>query len=160
MNAPELLGEARRAGITFMLPTPEKLVARGDKLQIEHLQPALAEHKIRILDALRQEDAEVATHWVLHNAQGEPLEVLCQPPASRLEVLSTHAGFLSAEIFTQKLTLPPLALRADEILALRRWLAQIGESDPVLVEEVIRQCQTSQAAREGFLTQCARHTPG
>lgn len=160
MNAPELLWQARRTGITFTLPTPEKLVARGDKAQIEHLQPALAEHKPQILEALQQEDVEAAPHWELYDAQGERLEVLCQPPASRLEVLSTHPGFLVAEIFTPKVTLPPLPLQADEILALRRWLALIGESDPVLVEGVIQQCQASKGARKYFLAQCAKHTPG
>lgn len=160
MNAPELLWEARRTGLTFTLPTPEKLAVRGKKAQIRHLQHTLTEHKPLILEALRQEEAEASTHWVLYNAQGEPLEVLCQPPASRLEVLSTHTGFLVAEVFVPTVAPPLVPLHAEEILVLRQWLTTIGETNPVLIDEVIQQCQTSQAAREGFLTQCAKHAPG
>jgi hypothetical protein len=51
---------------------------------------------------------------------------------------------------------PPSRLIPAEEEAIRNWLASIGEDDPAVADEVVRNCRTDAGARTYFLKCAAR----
>lgn len=93
--------------------------------------------------------------WLIHYPDRDPAEVACCPDVTLDEILKRHPEAVAAEPFTPTIQAPSAPLSAKEDAAIRAWLAQIEETDPATIAEVIGQCQQDADARRYFLAQTA-----
>ena len=96
-------------------------------------------------------DGELSRWWKLHSADGTEKEIGRFPDATRAEVLALYPDAVAAEPFVPVIRRPAELLSAVEELAIRQWLAQIGETDPLTITEAIERCRREADARETFL---------
>lgn len=91
--------------------------------------------------------------WLIHYTDRDPVEVACCPDATHAEILERHPDAIAAEPFTPNIRQPSAPMTACEKTAILEWLALIEETDPVIVAEVIGQCQRDADARNYFTLQ-------
>lgn len=95
--------------------------------------------------------AEARQFWLLHFADREPLTVVFTPAASHAEVLASYPSALAAEPIEPGRRQPDTLLAGDQEAAVLGWLAQIGETDQVIVAEVLTLCRYDDDARAYYL---------
>ena len=100
-------------------------------------------------------DTATASRWWRIHYPDRDVEVACFPDATREEVLAGRPGATAAEPFTPTVRQPSTPLTASEEMAIRAWLALIGETDPATIAAVIEQCQSDAAARDYFTGRAA-----
>lgn len=106
------------------------------------------------------EVADPGDRWRLHFSDREPLTVACCPAATRAEVLAWHPGAVAAEPFTPTTRQPSAPMADGEESMVMAWLAQIGETDPATVGEVVDACRRDEDARRYFLGRAAQSEEG
>jgi hypothetical protein len=89
--------------------------------------------------------------WLIHYPDRDPVELVCCPEATRAEALLLHPGAIAAEPFTPTIPRPAAPLTASEETVIRAWLGLIDETDPLIISEVIDQCQRDADARNYFI---------
>ena len=94
---------------------------------------------------------ELSRWWKLHCADGTEKEIGRFPDSTRAEVLALYPDAVAAEPFVPVIRRPSTPLTAVEELAIRQWLAQIGETDPLTIAEAIDRCRREADSRETFL---------
>jgi hypothetical protein len=92
-----------------------------------------------------------STWWRIQFTVGKRVEVACYPPATREEVLAGRPGAIDAEAFTTAVKRPAEPLSQGDEAAIRRWLADIGETDGEVIAEVFELCQRDADARRYFV---------
>jgi hypothetical protein len=103
--------------------------------------------------------ATVSRWWLIHYPDRDPLESVCNPPATHAEILERHPEAVAAEPFTPAIRQPSEPLTAEEEAAIRAWLKLIEETDPATIAEVIGQCQRDADARDYFTGRAAAELP-
>jgi hypothetical protein len=153
MTPAALISTVRADGVQLELSPAGTIRATGDASVVSRWLPAIREHKLAIIAALKA-DAErtaSATWWRLQYADGRLVEVACAPPATRDEVLTWYPGAVEAEAFEPESLAPSEPLSFEDEDAIRRWLDVIGETDAAVVAEVIERCRCDAEARRDFL---------
>jgi hypothetical protein len=97
--------------------------------------------------------------WLIHYPDRDPLESVCNPPATHAEILEQYSEAVAAEPFTPTIRQPSAPMTASEETAIRAWLALIEETDPAAIAEVIGQCQRDADARGYFTGRAAVELP-
>jgi hypothetical protein len=92
-----------------------------------------------------------ATWWRIRYADGKLLELVRCPPATHAEILERYPDAVSAKPFELTIRPPGEPLNQEDEAAIRRWLAEIGETDAAVIAEVIGQCQRDADARDYFM---------
>ncbi|MBH2009040.1 MAG: hypothetical protein I8H71_04985 [Xanthomonadaceae bacterium] len=95
--------------------------------------------------------ATVSRWWLIHYLDRDPVEVACCPDATHADILERHPDAVAAEPFAPTIRRPSAPLTTEDEAAIRAWLAQIEETDPAIIAEVIGQCQRDADAR-GYFT--------
>jgi hypothetical protein len=152
MTPVDIIRHARADGVRLELSPAGTIRATGDASVVSRWLPAIREHKLAIIAALKA-DAErtaSATWWLLRYPDGKLLEVACAPPATRDEVLAWY-GASDAEPFEPESRAPSEPLSFQDEDAIRHWLDVIGETDSAVVAEVISRCRCDAEARRDFL---------
>lgn len=97
-------------------------------------------------------DKETTSYcWLIHLADREPLTVAFSPAVSHAEVLASYPSALAAEPIEPGRRQPDTRLAGDQEAAIRAWLAQIGESDEAIIDEVLTRCRMDEVARVYYL---------
>ncbi|WP_091136575.1 hypothetical protein [Nitrosospira sp. Nsp14] len=89
--------------------------------------------------------------WRFHYAQGDSKEASYSPAATHAEAMSGEPDAIKAEPFEPLLRQPRAPLSQEEEAILLDWLGRIGETDEVLINAMLHQCQTDQDARDFFI---------
>jgi hypothetical protein len=100
---------------------------------------------------IAEEDALVYRWWRIHYQDGEPMEFLYSPPATRAEILEWNPGAVKAEPFEPATRKPTKPLSAYQRIRIRAWLRHIEETDERNINNVIDQCNTDADARSRYL---------
>lgn len=100
-----------------------------------------------------------ASRWLLHYPDNDPLKVICYPEATHAEMLAWYPDAVAAEPFTPTIRQPSAPMAAAQEAAIRAWLAQINETDPATIAEVIERCHRDVNAREYFTGRAAAELP-
>lgn len=96
--------------------------------------------------------SSIASHWwLIHFIDRDPLELAYYPAATHAEILERHPDAVAAEPFKAPVRRPAAPMTANEELAIRAWLALIGETDPATIAEIMGQCQQDAVARDFFI---------
>ena len=101
------------------------------------------------------ETLTVSRWWLIHYADRDPVEVYCCPDATHAETLERHPDAIAAEPFAPAVRQPPASMTANEELAIRTWLAQIEETDPATIADVLHQCHHDADSRAYFIGRAA-----
>lgn len=89
--------------------------------------------------------------WRFHHAQGDSKEASYSPAATRAEAMAGEPDAIKAEPFEPLLRQPHAPLSQEEETVLLDWLGRINETDEVLINAMLHQCQTDQDARDFFI---------
>jgi len=89
--------------------------------------------------------------WLVHFIDREPLTVAFAPPATHAEVLEACPAALAAEPIEPGRQQPDALLASDQEAVILAWLAQIGEADQTIIDDVLTLCRQDADARQHFL---------
>ena len=162
MTPATIIREAQAEGVRLALSPAGTIKAAGDGAAVNRWLAVIREHKAEIIDVLKVGIGDMATAsrwWLIHYPERDPVEVACCPEATHAEILEWHADAVAAEPFTPTIRQPSASLTASEETAIRAWLALIEETDPVIIGEVIGQCQRDADARDYFTGRAAVELP-
>ncbi len=98
--------------------------------------------------------------WLIDFSDRNPLEVAFSPAATHAEVLSFYPAALAAQPCATAIRAAASAMTEDEERAVLRWLAGIGEQDPVIITEVLTTCRRDTAAMMYFRERAASAQAG
>jgi len=93
----------------------------------------------------------------VHFIDREPLTVAFAPPATHAEVLEACPAVeacpaaLAAEPIEPGRQQPDALLASDQEAVILAWLAQIGEADQTIIDDVLTLCRQDADARQHFL---------
>ncbi|WP_341678382.1 hypothetical protein [Niveibacterium sp. SC-1] len=149
MSAANLILAAESDGLCLALRPDGRLSVRGDRAALANWSDTLRQHKPEIVEALTQ-SASLASHWLLHFADHDPLEVFTTPAASHSEVLALYPEAIAAEPCKPGAIAERL-LAAEDETSIRRWLVSIGENDEGAAAELLDLCRHDNAAKGYFL---------
>ena len=161
MTPAAIIRKAQADGVKLTLSTPRTIKATGDGAAVNRWLNVIREHKSEIIDALKggaNDTSPAYRHWLIHNPDRDPLEVLCTPPATHAEILEWYPD-ATVEPFTLAIRQTSASLTAEEETAIRAWLALIEETNPVTIAEVIGQCQREADARDYFTGRAVAELP-
>lgn len=155
MTPATIIREAQVDGVnlTLTLSPAGTIKATGDGAAVNRWLAVIREHKTEIIEALKVGAGDTATAsrwWLIHYPDRDPLEMACYPDATHADILERHPDAVAAEPFTPTIRQASAPLIAEEITAIRAWLALIEETDPATIAEVIGQCQRDEDARDYF----------
>lgn len=116
----------------------------------------------RVLLAKVAEVAKVATPlsrgnettsygWLIHFRDRDPLEVAFSPTATHDKVLASYPSALAAEPIEAGRRQPDTLMTGKQETAFVAWLAQIGESDETIIDDVLTLCRQDDDARAYYL---------
>ena len=162
MTPAAIIKEAMADGVNLALSPAGTIKAAGEGSAVNRWLPLIREEKAGILVALQQavtpapkvgtgDTATASRWWLIHDPDREPLEVACYPPATHAEILAGRPDAIAAEPFEPILRRPTAPLAADDETAIREWLADIEETDPTIIADVLNQCRTDSDARGYFV---------
>lgn len=97
--------------------------------------------------------------WLLHFSDRDPLEVAFSPAATHAEVLDAYPDAAAAEPIEAGRRQPDTLLAGNQEAAVSAWLAQIGETDPATIAEVLTACRRDADARDYFTGRAAAELP-
>lgn len=97
--------------------------------------------------------------WRVHYLNSDSLEVVCCPAATHAEILAWYPVAFAVEPFVSAFLQASNPLNPDEESAVRAWLAQIEETNPSMISEVIKQCNRDVAVRAYFIGRVAAELP-
>ncbi len=92
----------------------------------------------------------VSRWWLVYYPERDPLKVAFFPEATRVDILERYPAAVAVEPITLTIHQALASLTANEEMAIRAWLALIEETDPLVIAEVIAQCQQDAGARDYF----------
>ena len=105
-------------------------------------------------------DAVAASRWwLVHYPKRDPLKVASFPTATRANILERYPAAVAVEPFTLVTRQALAPLTANEEIAIRAWLALIEETDPLVIAELIEQCQQDAGARDYFSARALAELP-
>lgn len=87
---------------------------------------------------------------MLHFSGRNSLEVALSPPATHAEVLEAYPDALAAEPIEPGRRQPDARLPGHQEAAILAWLAQIGESDQTIIDDLLTLCMHDADARQYF----------
>jgi hypothetical protein len=162
MTPVDIIRDARAEGVRLELSPAGTIKATGEAAAVNRWLPAIREHKLAIIAALKADAGRTAsaTWWLLRYPDGKLLEVAFCPPVRRDEALALYPGAVEAEAFEPEIRTPSEPLSFEDEAAIRRWLDKIGEDDAALVAEVIERCRCDAEARDDFLALATPATEG
>ena len=176
MTPAAIIREAQSEGVKLTLSHAGTIKAIGDGAAVNRWLAVIRENKAEIVEALKigaggspgslgspqkiecteklqQQPSESSVpfwRWSIHFSGRDPLEVSFSPTATHAEALTWYPGAVAAEPVPD--SRPPAGtLNGDEEAMIRGWLADIGETDPDTIHEVIEGCRTNFDARGYFL---------
>ncbi|MEF8753332.1 MAG: hypothetical protein V5B60_05240 [Accumulibacter sp.] len=103
--------------------------------------------------------ADTRQFWLLHFSDHEPLTVAFSPAATHAEVLDAYPCAVAAEPIGPAWRQPDTLLAGDQEAAVIAWLAQIGETDRAIIDDVLALCRHDGDARQYFLGRAANADP-
>lgn len=108
-----------------------------------------------------RDSAPLATShwWLIHYADGSSKKVRFSPGWTMAEALAMNPGATSIEPDTATGQRPKRPLNVYEEHQLRTWFNTIGETDSILIDQTIQQCQQDQVARDYFLRRALTELP-
>jgi hypothetical protein len=118
------------------------------------LQQIAATVKVGEVDAVT-----TSRWWLIHYLELDPLKVACFPEATRADILGRYPAAVAVEPFTLMIRQASAPLTANEEMAIRAWLALIEETDPLVIAEVIAQCERDAGVRDYFQTRALAELP-
>jgi hypothetical protein len=154
MTPETIIHKAQADGVMLTLSLSGTIKARGDGVAVNRWLTVVREHKAEIIASLETSQGGTAItsyRWLIHYQNREPVEVACTPPTTHAQMLEWYPGAVAAEPFTPTIRQPPAPLANREELAIRTWLALIGETDLTVIAEVIERCQRDADARDYFI---------
>lgn len=77
----------------------------------------------------------------------------------KAEIVERRASAVVVKLFADSARQPPVLLVADDESAIRKRLESIEETDPVIITEVMHQCQTDADARSYFIGRATEERP-
>lgn len=89
--------------------------------------------------------------WLVHYADGEPIQLGCAPPTTHAEILERRPDAIAAWPFEPTLRQPSAPFTVVEETAIREWLRQIDEPDPAIIDDVVHRCGIDAPARDYFI---------
>lgn len=139
-----------QATLTRLSASGVTLAADNGQLTVESRQPLsdaqrawLAAHKAELIEALRPRRL-----WLITDADGNRWSSSFTPPATLAEVQARYPG---ATIEPEpEPPAPAGSLAPDDDAVIRRWLAHIGEVDPVTIRQVLEKAAADPAALAYF----------
>jgi hypothetical protein len=149
----------------FVTPvTPRNLVGVTLKplpiLDVPLVTPVTPQnHEIRN-EAQKAGEATASHWWLIHFADGEPLEVATTPASTHAEILSLYPSAVAAEPLVPTRQRPRASMNASDEKSIRAWLERIGETDAATVAEVMRQCRQDDEARRYFVGRSRKVSSG
>jgi hypothetical protein len=162
MNPVKIIESAFLDGLNLAITPEGQLHYSGHKEVVARWLPAIRENKTGILAELARfnkpasEVANVKTDilsrwWRFHYADRRPKDAFYCPPVTRAEALAGEPGAINAESFEPTPRQPDEPLSETDKATIRKWLADIDETDEDIINAVLNQCQTDEEAREAFL---------
>ncbi len=150
----------RRATVTPVTPcNPVEVSAKPFQHKactlVTPVTPRIANNRSDALKVGALDPATASGWWLIHFADRDPVEVACTPEATHAEVLERHPDAIAAEPFTPTIRQPLAPLTAEEVAAIRAWLAHIEETDPATIADALNQCQRDAEARDYFTGRAA-----
>lgn len=149
-----IIREAQADGVKLSLSPRGKIIVAGDSVAVNRWLALIREHKAGIIDVLKVGDGDKATAsraWLIHSQDGDPLQVLCVPDMTEVEILAAYTDAVAVTPLMPSARQPCNPMSADEQSAIREWLAMINETDPVAIAIVLQECQRNDDARNYFL---------
>lgn len=95
----------------------------------------------------RRPESEVHRAWLLRLIDHEPLEVHFTPVASHAKILASYPYALAAEPFVAVTEQWAAPITGDQEAAIVGWLAEIGEADQAIIDDVLTKCRHNDEAR-------------
>lgn len=163
MTPATIIRKAQSDGVRLALSPAGTIKATGDDAVVNRWLALIREHKAGIIDALKVGVGDTTTAsrwWLIHYPDRDPVEVICCSEATHTEIMERHLDAIAAEPFTSTIRQPSAQMTANEEQAIRAWLAQIEEDDPVTISDVLNQCQMDADARDYFIERAAADRGG
>jgi hypothetical protein len=92
-----------------------------------------------------------ARWWRFYYANREPKEASYSPTITYGEALAGEPDAIKAEPFEPRHRRPVIPLNASDETIILKWLSDIEETDEEIINAVLKQCQTDEDARNGYL---------
>lgn len=120
MNPAAIIREARADGVNMALSPTGTIKATGRGVSVNRWLAVIREHKAEIIDALKVDagDTPIASRWLFHLADREPMEVVFAPAVSHANALDCYPDAVAAELQTARPLRTPTKAEAKEITAL------------------------------------------
>jgi hypothetical protein len=142
---------------TVTVATPATLEGQGGRTVAKVASVAVANHGSE-KTACPVLDPGASRRWLVSTPDGEALDLIYCPPATREQVLGWHPGALSVEPYQPQARTPAAPLSNAEAARLRAWL-EGWEDDPATRAEIWDKCQGDADARAYWLGR-AGEVPG
>lgn len=153
MTPATIIRDARSEGV-ILAPSPAGTIkVTGQRAAVNRWRGVIREHKAEIVEFLKADTGDTATVsrcWLLHFPDRDPVAVTRYPETTHAEILERYPDAIAAEPFTPIIRRPSAPITFDEESAIRSWLAKIDETDPEIIAEVLRRCQSDADARDYF----------
>ena len=122
MTPAAIIQAAAVDGVRLALTEAGTLKTVGHPDAVQHWLPRLREHKaeiVQLLGAANDPTAAPASHWMIHFADRDPLELYVSPALSHAEVLAAHPDAVAAEPVPERVSTRAATAREHaELLAL------------------------------------------
>lgn len=144
----------------------KELERSGDDVNVVNIVPVCVDSAERIASrnptskAGASEMAITSHWWLLHTSECDPVEVGCFPDATWDEILERHPDATAAEPLMPAFRKQTFTITADEEQAVRAWLAQINETDPATIADVLERCRNDKEAGAYFLRRASKIDTG
>ena len=96
--------------------------------------------------------------WAVTGRDGARVRASFSPPATLAEVRGAHADAASIEPDLTRPEPPTTAPTAENVTAVREWLARIGETDPATIAETIERIRADSKAFAYFMRRAMEPT--
>lgn len=156
MNVLNIIREAQRAGLSLSLGPSNTVIVKGPRRVLN----AWRTHLKCFKDSIRAQllginDSHDSPHrwWRIHQTDQPPTALCCHPEKTLQEIKCLYPNALRIEQYEPQSISPSRPLSTDEEMAIRRWLAQIKETDEDTIKEVLQKSNSDLEARKFFLSQ-------
>jgi len=155
MTAATILRDSAAAGVTLYLSAAGTLKALGERAAVALWLTTIRENRADIIALLTETASRkpygAGSCWLLHFSDRNPQTVNFSPPATHDQVLASYPSALAADPIEPGGRQPDALLAGDQEAAILAWLAQIGESDQTIIDDVLTLCRHDADARQYFL---------
>ena len=152
--ASDVFTDLRAAGVRVELRDGALRAGPADALTPE-LRALIRAHR----DALARLLAGPHRGWIVTGRDGTTVRASFAPAASLAEVRAAHPNAASIEPDMTRPEPPATAPTAENVAAVREWLARIGETDHATIAETIERIRADANAFAYFMRRALEPTP-